>query len=156
MRIRVWAAFLLLLCVPSAFAQGIDVKVHLKSGSTVTIPSDDIRRIEFTHVTLGVIDPSGSGRVSGPLQLLGSYPNPFRPSTTIEFQVGARTNVRLRIFDLKGALVRELMNENVAAGRHQVTWDGTDRNRARVSSGVYFYNVECGSVARSGRLVLVK
>lgn len=155
MRTCLWVAFLLLL-IPCAGAQGADMKVHLKSGSTVTIPGSDVRRIEFAHVTLGVIDPSGSGRVSGPIQLLGSYPNPFRPSTTIEFQVAARTDIRVRIFDLKGALVRELMNENVAAGRHQVTWDGTDRNRSRVSSGVYFYNVECGTAARSGRLVLVK
>jgi hypothetical protein len=153
MRTFALSTCLLLLLSSSAFGQSVAMKVHLKTGTT-TISSDSIRSIQFADLTLGV-DPLNPGTLSGGLQLMRSYPNPFKPSTTIEYQVASRADVRVRVFDLKGGLVRELQNENVSAGRHQVTWDGTDRNRARVSSGVYFVRVECGSQARSGRLVLV-
>lgn len=155
MRTVVLAACSLLLLGSSAFGQGIDLKVHLRTGETVTIPGSDICRIAFTNVTLGV-DPALSGTTRGALQSLRSYPNPFRPSTTIEFQLAASADVRVRVFDLKGAVVRELLNGTVSAGRHEVAWDGTDRNHAPVASGVYFYRVECGLQSASRRLVLVK
>ncbi len=155
MRTCVLAVCLLLLLGASAHGQTYDMKLHLKTGSTVSIVSDDVRTIRFTNVTLGVTDPA-PGLASGMIQLVRSYPNPFRPSTTIEFQIAARTDVRVRVYDVKGGLVRELARENMAAGRHEVAWDGTDRNRSRVSSGVYFYTLECGTQSRSGRLVLVK
>jgi hypothetical protein len=145
---------LLLLLSSSAFGQSCDMKVHLGTGETITIASSDIRRIEFANVTLGV--PSSPAHSAGMLQLLRSYPNPFRPPTTIEYRVASRADVRIRVFDLKGALVKELQNENVAAGEHRVTWDGTDKNHAQASSGVYFFRVECAAQAISGRLILVK
>lgn len=154
MRTVALSACLLLLFGSSALGQNLEMTVHLKSGGTTTISSDDIRSIQFADLTSGV-DPSNPALLSVGLQLLRSYPNPFRPSTTIEYRIAGQSNVRVRVFDLKGALVRELQNESVAPGQHQVTWDGTDRNRARVASGVYFVRVECGVQARSGRLVLV-
>jgi hypothetical protein len=154
MRTHALPILLLLLLGSSAFGQSFDLKVHLKTGGTTTIPSDDIRRIVFANVTLGV--PSSPAQSAGMLQLLRSYPNPFRPPTTIEYRVASRADVRIRVFDLKGALVKDLLNENVAAGEHRVTWDGTDKNQAPASSGVYFFRVECAAQAISGRLILVK
>jgi hypothetical protein len=147
---------LLLLLLPgsSAFGQSCDMKVHLSTGETVTISSADILRIEFADVTLGV--PTNTAQFPGTIQFLRTYPNPFKPSTAIEYRVASRADVRIRVFDLNGALVKELLNENVAAGEHRVTWDGTDKNHARVSSGIYFFRVECAAKAISGRLILVK
>jgi hypothetical protein len=156
MRAFALPVLLLLLLGSNALGQSHDMKVHLKTGETITIPNDDIRRIGFANVTLGVADPSNPGRSPGVLQLLRSYPNPFKPSTTIEFQVAARAVVRVRVYDLKGALVQELLNENVAAGPHRVTWDGTDRNHAQALSGVYFFKAECGAQTISSRLILVR
>jgi hypothetical protein len=154
MRTFVLSACLLLLISSSALGESLTMNVHLRTGGTTTLSTDGVRSIQFADLTAGV-SPSNGGVLSGGIQLLRSYPNPFRPSTTIEYQIGTQANVRIRVFDLKGALVRELQNESVSAGRHQVTWDGTDRNRTRVSSGVYFVRVECGAQARSGHLVLV-
>lgn len=153
MRTSVLTLFLLLLLAASACAQSHDLKVHLRTGTTVTISSDDIRRIHFTNVTLGVTDPAAAV-ARGSLQLLRAYPNPFRPSTTIEFQLSARAGVRARIYDLTGALVRELVDGDLTAGRHALTWDGTDRNHVRVASGLYFLKVQSGNQALSHRLVL--
>jgi len=154
MRTFALSTCLLLLLSSSALGESLEMNVHLKTGGTTTISCDAIRSIQFADLTSGV-DPSNPSLLSGGLQLLRNYPNPFKPSTTIVYQIPNQANVRVCVFDLKGAMVRELQNENVAAGQHQVTWDGTDGNRARVSSGVYFVRVECGAQARSGRLVLV-
>jgi hypothetical protein len=146
---------LLLLISSSAFGQSHDMKVHLKTGETIAIPSSEIRRIVFANLT-AVIDTSNPGNSVRKIQFLRSYPNPFTPLTTIEYAISSQADVRVRIHDLRGAVVRELTNAAQAAGRHQVTWDGTDGAGAKVSGGLYFYRLECGTQTRSGRLVLVK
>jgi hypothetical protein len=154
MRTCVLAACLLLFS-SSAFGQSYVMKVHLSTGQTTTISSDDISRIEFANLTAGV-EPSLPAHSTGVIQFLGSYPNPFWPSTTIEYVIASRADVRARVYDLNGGLVRELQNDNVAAGRHQLTWDGTNKSRARVPSGLYFLKMECGAQAISRRLILIK
>jgi hypothetical protein len=145
-----------LLLASSAFCQSYDMKVHLRSGATITIPLDDISRIEFADLQTGVQNPAAPGHAPSVFQLLQNHPNPFNPATTIEYETPARADVALRIFDLHGALVKELLHETQAAGRHHATWDGTDSSGARVSSGVYIYAVECGGHALSQHLILVK
>jgi flagellar hook assembly protein FlgD len=89
-------------------------------------------------------------------QLLQNYPNPFNPATTIAYEIPAAAPVVVRIFDLHGALISELVNETQPAGRHQTTWNGTDGQGARVASGVYVCAVSCGTMALSQQLLLVK
>jgi hypothetical protein len=156
MRTRALFVSILLLLGSSAFGQSYEMTVHLRSGETVTIPHDDIRRIEFANILTGVQDPADPGHAPGLFRLLQNYPNPFNPSTTIEYVTPDRADVTVRIFDLRGALVKELLRETQTAGRHQVSWDGTNGNRVPVSSGVYFYAVECGEATLCRQLILVK
>ncbi len=144
---------LLLLLSPIALAQSYDLTIHLSDGQTITIPTDDIRRLELSLYASGVDDPAQTPRV---FQLLRSYPNPFNPSTTVEYEIPQSAPVTVRIFDLHGALVSELQRAIQPAGRHQVTWNGTDAGGARVASGIYFCAVECGDQALSRQLILVK
>jgi hypothetical protein len=146
----------LLLLSSCALGQGFDMTVHLSNGETVTIPLDDIQRIEFVNIPTGVEDPGDPGYALGIFQLLPNYPNPFNPRTTIEYEIPDVADVTVRIYDLRGALVSELLHETQAAGPHRVTWDGTDTKRAPVSSGVYFCAVQCGERALSQKLILVK
>jgi hypothetical protein len=85
-----------------------------------------------------------------------NYPNPFNPSTVIRFQLPVVSQVRLHIYNLKGQLVRTLVNEQKPAGRHQVVWDGRNDVGARVPSGVYLYRIEAGDFHATRRLALVK
>jgi hypothetical protein len=146
---------ILLLLGSSGYGQSYDLTIHLRNGETVTIPHDDIRRIEFALQT-GVPDPEDSGFAPRVLVLRQNYPNPFNPSTTIEYELPDAADVAVRIYDLHGALIRELLHETQAAGPHRVVWDGTDSSRARVASGAYVYAVECGEQALSHHLILVK
>ncbi|MBN2170254.1 MAG: T9SS type A sorting domain-containing protein [Candidatus Krumholzibacteriota bacterium] len=147
---------LLLLLGSSALGQSYEMTIHLGSGETVVVPLDDIRRIEFANILTGVQDPADPGQAPPGFQVLQNYPNPFNPSTAIEYLIPDVADVTVRVFDLKGALVRELLRETQAAGRHRVTWDGTNGDRERVPSGVYFCAVACGEATLCRQLILVK
>jgi len=156
MRSQALSVGVLLLLGSCAFGQSFDMTIHLATGETVTIPNDDILRIEFANLPTSAPDPAAPESVARMFQLLRNYPNPFNPSTTIEYQIPDPAEVSVRVYDLHGALVAELLHETQTAGVHSVTWDGTDSNRTPVASGVYLYAVECGGSALSKRLILVK
>ena len=84
-------------------------------------------------------------------------PNPFNPSTTIEFAVPHATVVTLRVFDLSGRLVRTLIrSESYGQGWHSAVWSGRDDAKRQVSAGVYFYRFEAPGFTKTGRMVLLK
>lgn len=145
----------LLLLGSTAYAQSYEMTLHFRTGGTVTIPHDQVRSILFPLDPTAVGEPGGS---SGPLllQLLPNYPNPFRSSTTIAYSLPAAGNVLVRIFDLKGAPVRQLAGESQSAGRHELIWDGLDDHGGRVPRGVYFCAVQSGSATHSQQLILVR
>ena len=89
-------------------------------------------------------------------RLFRAYPNPFNPSTTISFQTSHRSHVRLRIFDVRGRLIKTLFDSVAGRGRHQLTWNGENRRGRKVSSGVYLCTLEIGSYTSSQRLVLIR
>jgi len=65
--------------------------------------------------------------------------------------------VSLRVFDVSGRLVRELIKaETRTPGRHEVVWKGRDDSGRQVASGTYFYRLEAGSYSETKRMVLVK
>lgn len=88
--------------------------------------------------------------------LAGVHPNPFNPQTTISYDLVAATTVELDIFDLKGALVRRLVNGAVPAGRHKVAWNGQDEAGLRVASGTYFARFKAGSHHDVKKVMMVK
>jgi agmatine deiminase len=73
-------------------------------------------------------------------ELLGNYPNPFNPETTIKYNLQNNADVALEIYNIKGQLVRALVSTSQEAGLHSVVWDGKDSNGTDVSSGIYFSN----------------
>lgn len=86
--------------------------------------------------------------------LLGNYPNPFNPSTMLEYKTSSSGKVELRIFDILGRVVRELVDEVQPSGRYQVPWDGLDHSGNRVSSGVFFAYFSVDGVQQIHKMVL--
>lgn len=74
-----------------------------------------------------------------------NFPNPFNPKTTICFQITKQGKVVLRIYDVLGRSVQNLIDAKFQAGRHTVTWDGRDDSGQCVASGVYIYRLETGN-----------
>ncbi len=86
-----------------------------------------------------------------------SFPNPFNPQTTIAFELPERDAVTLRVFDVGGRLVREMISGEVYnQGRHEAVWNGRDDGGRQLSSGTYFYRLEAGEFSETKRMVLIK
>ncbi len=90
-----------------------------------------------------------------PLLLL-NYPNPFNPSTTIDFYVPRTSDVRLDIFNMAGQKIRTLINSRLSTGMQSLLWDGCDESGALVSSGVYISRLNVGEQVRTGRMMLAR
>jgi len=90
------------------------------------------------------------------LGLLRAYPNPFNPVIKVEFSIAESTPVRLRIFDINGRVVKTLINETTASGKHSVSWNGFDDVGMPVSSGVYICSLEAGKRTAKSKIVLLK
>jgi flagellar hook assembly protein FlgD len=83
-------------------------------------------------------------------------PNPFNPSTSIQFTLPSEGVVRLRIYNLQGQLVRELLHEQRPAGAHTVTWDGKNDRGSISASGIYFLRLESSKLSKVSRLTLLR
>ena len=88
--------------------------------------------------------------------LAQNFPNPFNPATTIRYELKEAGAVTLRIYDLMGQQVRELVNAPQSSGRHQVTWEGRDETGAQVANGVYFYVLRAGEFRALRKMILMK
>ncbi|MBK7258009.1 MAG: T9SS type A sorting domain-containing protein [Ignavibacteriae bacterium] len=155
MRPLVICAAILLLMSSGAFGQSYDMKIHLKSGQTITVPIDSVARMSFAQIT-GFQAAGTSSYAPTAFRLLQNYPNPFNPSTTIVYETTGSSDVRVRIFDTRGALIRDLLHEGQSSGLHHVVWDGMDNSRAHVASGVYISVVQCGGHVLSRTMILMK
>ncbi|GEM_PF-5436474 len=89
-------------------------------------------------------------------KLYQSYPNPFISGTEIGYDIAKAGPVNLSIYNTKGQLVRQIVNEQQKNGSYSVTWDGTDSNNNKVSSGVYFFRLETAEGTRSRKCLLLK
>ena len=80
-----------------------------------------------------------------------NYPNPFNPTTTIEYSLGLAGPTRLMIYDVLGRELVRLVDEHRPAGTHKVVW-----NASSMPSGVYFYRLESSNFTRTQKMILMK
>ncbi len=88
--------------------------------------------------------------------LLGNYPNPFNPSTTLSFSLIETSPVELVIFNARGQRVRSLVNRTLSSGMHSVVWDGRDEQGRSASSGIYFYRMHAGKYSSTRKMIMMK
>ncbi|MHB8078502.1 MAG: right-handed parallel beta-helix repeat-containing protein [Candidatus Krumholzibacteriia bacterium] len=100
------------------------------------------------------------GRASGPapiaVVLRGATPNPFNPSTTLRFDLPEAGPVRLAVYDLRGRLVRLLVDDVRSAGAQRAVWDGKDARGLDAASGSYSARLEAGGTVAVAGLRLVR
>ncbi len=89
-------------------------------------------------------------------RLLGNYPNPFNPKTSIMLSVDKESTLNLKIHSLSGALVREMFLGRFQTGTYNINWDGKDQLSNTVPSGVYIYRFEAGLHSQVGKMTLLK
>ncbi|MBC7186943.1 MAG: T9SS type A sorting domain-containing protein [Calditrichaeota bacterium] len=88
--------------------------------------------------------------------LAANFPNPFNPSTTIDFQIPKDSRVTITVFNTNGQLIRTLVDGNLQAGAHRVQWDGLDEQGNHVAAGMYLCRMKAGDFMDTKRMIMVK
>jgi Tol biopolymer transport system component len=103
-------------------------------------------------------EPQGDGDAAEfkEVVLEQNSPNPFNPSTVIQFQLPEARQVLLTVYNGLGQEVRTLASGGFAAGQHQVVWDARDDNGNRVPSGIYLYRLQAGDLVKQQKMILLK
>jgi hypothetical protein len=89
-------------------------------------------------------------------RLLQNTPNPFNPTTHIDFTLAEGGKVRVEVFDVGGRLVAQLLDGERAAGPNRVTWNGLDLHGKPAESGIYFYRLLAPNATQTRKMVLLK
>jgi len=105
----------------------------------------------------GIVGVDGQKTVVPLTYELGDcYPNPFNPTTQIEYAIPVSNNVTIEIFNSLGQKVRTLVDRYMSAGTYHTTWDGMDDNGNVMPSGVYFYKMTSSHFNAVKRMLLMK
>mgnify|MGYP001193212508 CR=1 FL=1 len=112
----------------------------------------------------GTLNPeAGPYKVTASIQavpdnyvLSQNRPNPFNPTTDINYSVPTEAHVQIAVFNVLGEEIKTLVNDVQEAGSRTVTWDGTDKEGNRVESGIYFYKMTAGGYTDTHKMTLIK
>jgi len=85
-----------------------------------------------------------------------NYPNPFNPTTVIPYSMKESGHVRLQVYNIRGQLVRDLVNTSQAAGQYTVQWDGRDMGGQTVPTGTYLCTLETGNYRSFIKMTMAK
>tara|TARA_B100001027_G_scaffold215560_1_gene189799 strand:- start:308 stop:1756 length:1449 start_codon:yes stop_codon:yes gene_type:complete len=88
--------------------------------------------------------------------LLGNYPNPFNPVTTLRFNLDYKSKVNLTVYNILGNEIITLSNGELQAGRHAIQWNANNAYGQKVPSGLYLYKVSSGNRILTGKMLLMK
>lgn len=135
--------------VGNIYALGAPVAMPSVTGKKTVTPEHE----EITPKT----DPAAAAPTEARITALTSIqPNPFNPQTTVHFSLANSERVRISIYDVTGARVRQLVDETMPSGQHQARWDGTSERGTGVTSGIYFVRMVAGSYTDVRKIVMLK
>jgi len=128
-------------------ADSLNIIVFVQSTASMSVyQSETIRYDELSFTEVG-------NKVStvSDFKLGQNYPNPFNPSTTIKYQISQNEFVSLKVFDILGNEVAELVNEEKPSGNYEVGF-----NASRLTSGVYFYTLTSANFNKTKKMILLR
>jgi len=121
---------------------------------------DDSLEIYYYGPPLTSVEYTSEEQRKFSFELFQNYPNPFNSVTSIQYTVTSRqslpTHTTLKIYNILGKEVRELVNTKHSSGNYIVTWDGKDNSAKEVASGIYFYQLRARDYKQTKKLILMK
>jgi hypothetical protein len=121
------------------------------------LTADEIKEVMDRGVVSSIEEFSDRNKVKRPVEFkIGNYPNPFNPSTTISYELPESGDISIKVYDVTGALVTELVHAKKSAGSYSVKWNGKTASGVQATSGVYIYSMRCNGKIKSGKMILMK
>jgi hypothetical protein len=93
---------------------------------------------------------------SSPVNSLSAFPNPFNPRTVVSFELNRKSNVKLDVYNVRGQIIKNLLNTSLSAGEHRVEWNGRDKSAKTAASGIYFMKLETANQSKIIKTILLK
>jgi len=147
-----WTKYTQDVLVPTGVI-ALETRLHVYATFVGTVYFDDLN-IEKITTTTGIKSVSNSAPHA--FELSNNYPNPFNPSTKINFGIPKDGMVSLIVYNVLGQKVRTLADAPMAAGQYSLTWDGRNDAGSVLSSGMYFYRLQAGGTAIVKKMLLLK
>ena len=138
----------------------LPVADNLEEGDEVIRLIGTIDGLDGDEVEITLSDPGGAAKAviqtrPEAFALVDNFPNPFNPTTTIQYALPQAADVELTVYNVLGQPVRTLVAEHQSAGRYAVEWDATDDSGHSLSSGMYFYRLQAGEEFREVKKMLL-
>ncbi|MEJ2242848.1 MAG: T9SS type A sorting domain-containing protein, partial [Candidatus Bathyarchaeota archaeon] len=92
-----------------------------------------------------------NNKIINDYRLSQNFPNPFNPSTKIEYSIPQSSQIQIKVFDVLGNEIKTLINEEKPSGAYELTW-----NAENLPSGVYFYQMRAGGFVQTRKMILLK
>lgn len=108
------------------------------------------------EINLAEVSASGTGALPTSYGMSQNTPNPFNPTTNINYALPEAGQVRISVFNILGQNIKDLVDDYMEPGVHQVVWDGKDASGSSVASGVYFYKISAKDYSETKKMVLLK
>ncbi len=105
---------------------------------------------------LSTVGISNEALIPKTFLLRQNYPNPFNPTTTIAFDLFKDGYTTLKIYDINGAYINTLIQDNLASDSYRILWNGSDVSGRQVPSGVYIYRLVQGNVSQQNKMMFIK
>lgn len=147
-------------------SQLIPGAVNSNSEKRYTFRDETVKSQKRYYYKLADISTDGSRSWHGPIavntelpdqyELLPNFPNPFNPQTTISFVLGQAGYTTLEIFNITGQKIMTMVSEQMAAGKHEMIWNGTDESGQMVPSGTYLYRLQINGYQEMKKMTLLK
>ncbi|MEO8232525.1 MAG: T9SS type A sorting domain-containing protein [Ignavibacteriota bacterium] len=129
------------------------VTVNSQSGLYLTLKknSNNVTLVVDSVGTISSVENNSTGEIPTRYELSQNFPNPFNPSTNIQFSLPQTGFVKLEIFSITGERVDVLISEELGAGKYNYEWNGSN-----LSSGIYLYRLSTGSFVETRKMLLLK
>jgi hypothetical protein len=120
------------------------------------VPTVQSLNPDFQGGTISLDSRTPAAELPTDFDLSQNVPNPFNPSTIVEYALPRDAQVNISVYNVLGQHVKTLVDDMQRAGRQTVTWDGTDNSGSSVASGVYFYKIRAGDFSDTKKMVMLK
>ena len=130
--------------------------MHLAWAATFNGEQD----VYYSYITanpeVSVADEPNIYSNPGRFSLKQNFPNPFNPTTNIQYQINEPMEISISVYDLEGRIVAEFRKSHVDVGEYSWTWNGRDLSGTQVTAGVYFTKMLSGDLSQTIKMILLK